>query len=211
MATSFEHSQYPPPPPMPDAFVQDKEINHTRFAKRQGCPSVKTDDGNWVVFENGAGYRCFDALRNMHVLDCFIEPTVDDNCKFSLERRLLYAETAHRREVKAFVDYKGQLYLQSSQRLAGLSVPEVPPEAIESLRAGKVRCDVLAAKVADLKAKLAALPETIAAQKLRETQEAEHRARLAAENERRGEIMRIGIELPQEIAEKGKAKQTLEQ
>lgn len=209
MATSFENAQYPPPPPMPDAFVSAQEIDHTRFAKRQGCPSVKTDDGNWVVFENGAGYRCFDALRNMHVLDCFIEPTVDDNNKFSLDRRLLYAETAHRREVLAFKNYQGQLALQSSQRLAGLSVPEVPREAVESLRAGKVRCDVLAAKVAALKAKIAELPEVIAAQKLRETQEAEHRARLASENALRAEIMRLGVELPQDLAEKGKAKQAL--
>lgn len=185
--------------------AEQQGLTFEAFADRQGCPFLPTEDGIFVVFENGASIQVRDPLRGMTIVANASEPPIDDTNELSLRRRLDYFRLREEREVMAFLKAKSdaleQLRMRGRAIANGLSaaVPSPPPEAAQRLQGGADRCALLRAKVVELEGHIAKLPSIIEMARREEENRKQRQATIDAEEALYRQISQIGIELPESL------------
>lgn len=181
---------------------EQQGLSFEAFAERQGCAYLPTEDGVFVVFENGASIQVRDPLRGMAVVGNPSEPPLDDTNELSVRRRFHYWSMREKKEVMAFVKAKDDaltaLRMRGSALHSGLSpaVPAPLPEVVVRLKGGADRCALVRAKVAELEALIEKLPSTIEKQQREAKAAARRAAAIEADEALYREISQIGIELP---------------
>lgn len=182
--------------------AEQQGLSFEVFADRQGCPFLPTEDGIFVLFENGASIQVRDPLRGMTIVANPSEPPIDDTDELSLRRRLDYFRLREEKEVIAWLRAKSdvleQLRMRGRAIANGLSaaVPAPSPDAVLRLQGGADRCAMLRAKVVELEGHIAKLPSVIEMARREEENRKRQQAMVEAEESLYREISKIGIELP---------------
>lgn len=185
--------------------AEQQGLSFEAFANRQGCPYLPTEDGNFVVFENGASVQVRDPLRGMTIVANPSEPPLDDTDETSLRRRLHYFKLKEEREVTAWVRAKSnaltQLRMRGKTIVNGISAAIPRPDAriVEQLKAGKDRCDALRAKIVVLEALIEKLPSVVEAAQREADSQRLKAAEIATDQAMYREISQIGITLPESL------------
>ena len=167
------------------------------FKARQNCESVVADNGCELLFANGARIQFKDPHTGEAVAIGDVEPPFDD--EDSLRRQLNFYRTVHRREFKAFDDFKHGVLSNASYFTSGMDVlPPVEAE-VEQLAKGKAKCDACADKIAELSAAILALPRIVEIERQRKQAQEDRQKALERAESIRSRVLNLSVIEPQAL------------